>query len=360
MKFNALVVAAMAIISVNAAGEGGLLSCLGRICGSRSRVTQSTQVDERDLEMTWNLVGHKPKAEAPQDPSMSGPMPGSSQGPPMSGLGLGLSPKSPENGLAPIAPQDSQVNEQESAMPQHTAGNEEEQAVPESLSDNELGLRSSQESSDYDSNPGMLQSSSDDGSKPEYSSDSSGNGQGSGVTQKSEQNEPRPEVPQDATGNRQQPKMAQSILDSDSRPGVSEDLSMNRADTHQDSDTTKKADPECARIVKELYIVWDKIRNLNRELKEWNPVFYRIIMRGDSKAERVREWLKWNPKAIPDLRNFKVKYDDFLKDREDMWKRYDGNKCPKTFPRLSVEEMTQKGDIPNWKDENGVNFLSKQ
>ncbi|KAH6594843.1 hypothetical protein BASA50_006317 [Batrachochytrium salamandrivorans] len=48
MKFNALVVAAMVITSVNAAGEGGLLSCLGRICGSRSRVTQNSQVNEQD------------------------------------------------------------------------------------------------------------------------------------------------------------------------------------------------------------------------------------------------------------------------------------------------------------------------
>ncbi|KAH9272514.1 hypothetical protein BASA83_005323 [Batrachochytrium salamandrivorans] len=35
MKFRTLVVAAMAITSVNAAGSGGLLGCFGRICRSR-------------------------------------------------------------------------------------------------------------------------------------------------------------------------------------------------------------------------------------------------------------------------------------------------------------------------------------
>ncbi|KAH6586926.1 hypothetical protein BASA50_000290 [Batrachochytrium salamandrivorans] len=52
MKFNALVAAAMVITSVNAAGEGGLMSCFGLGCGSGSRVTQGRQVNGQESGMT--------------------------------------------------------------------------------------------------------------------------------------------------------------------------------------------------------------------------------------------------------------------------------------------------------------------
>ncbi|KAH6600812.1 hypothetical protein BASA61_002231 [Batrachochytrium salamandrivorans] len=43
MKFNALVVAAMVITSVNAAGKGGLWSCFGLGCRSKSRMARDSQ-----------------------------------------------------------------------------------------------------------------------------------------------------------------------------------------------------------------------------------------------------------------------------------------------------------------------------
>ncbi|KAH9263680.1 hypothetical protein BASA83_012891 [Batrachochytrium salamandrivorans] len=69
MKFNALVAAAMVITSVNAAGEGGLMSCFGLGCGSGSRVTQGRQVNGQE-------------SGSSQSSPENGPMPGSSQDPP--------------------------------------------------------------------------------------------------------------------------------------------------------------------------------------------------------------------------------------------------------------------------------------
>ncbi|KAH6566126.1 hypothetical protein BASA62_006882 [Batrachochytrium salamandrivorans] len=61
MKFNALVVAAMVITSVNAAGKGGLLGCFGLGCGSGSDLHRTGQMMIRNQKiqktqqtMTWN------------------------------------------------------------------------------------------------------------------------------------------------------------------------------------------------------------------------------------------------------------------------------------------------------------------
>ncbi|KAH9267080.1 hypothetical protein BASA84_000805 [Batrachochytrium salamandrivorans] len=56
MKFNALVVAAMVITSVNAAGEGGLLSCFGGICGSGKPQDPICDSIEAELALLWDKV----------------------------------------------------------------------------------------------------------------------------------------------------------------------------------------------------------------------------------------------------------------------------------------------------------------
>ncbi|KAH9247189.1 hypothetical protein BASA84_000812 [Batrachochytrium salamandrivorans] len=89
MKFNALVVAAMVITSVNAAGKGGFWSCFGLSCGPKSRVPRDRQVNE-------------------QQPGLS------------------------------RVPRDSQVNEQQPAMPQNTAGNGQGSGSLRDLPDDEL------------------------------------------------------------------------------------------------------------------------------------------------------------------------------------------------------------------------------
>ncbi|KAH6579649.1 hypothetical protein BASA61_010081 [Batrachochytrium salamandrivorans] len=62
MKLNALVVAAMVITSVNAAGKGGLLSCFGGICGSGKSKDLEPEEDpvcdsiEAELYALWGNI----------------------------------------------------------------------------------------------------------------------------------------------------------------------------------------------------------------------------------------------------------------------------------------------------------------
>ncbi|KAH6579657.1 hypothetical protein BASA61_010089 [Batrachochytrium salamandrivorans] len=69
MKFNVLVVAAMVITSVNAAGEGGLLSCFGLGCGPKSRVPRDRQVNEQQPGLS----------RVPRDSQVNEQQPGSSR-----------------------------------------------------------------------------------------------------------------------------------------------------------------------------------------------------------------------------------------------------------------------------------------
>ncbi|KAH6594815.1 hypothetical protein BASA50_006289 [Batrachochytrium salamandrivorans] len=56
MKFNALVVAAMVITSVNAAGKGGLLGCFGLGCGSGSESSQDWSDDDSESKNPENTA----------------------------------------------------------------------------------------------------------------------------------------------------------------------------------------------------------------------------------------------------------------------------------------------------------------
>ncbi|KAH6560576.1 hypothetical protein BASA62_010359 [Batrachochytrium salamandrivorans] len=69
MKFRALVVAAMVITSVNAAGKGGLMGCLGGRCTSRSDSEQNLLGDEQGPAMPQDAAGNEQEPGMPQDPS---------------------------------------------------------------------------------------------------------------------------------------------------------------------------------------------------------------------------------------------------------------------------------------------------
>ncbi|KAH6575114.1 hypothetical protein BASA62_002092, partial [Batrachochytrium salamandrivorans] len=163
-------------------------------------------------------------------------------------------------------------------------------------------------------------------------------------------------------------------------------------------DPKPEANPICDDINAKLPLLWDKVYALNREFWKEMPSFNRMMMmkkdakgmnekseknekgkkskkakkdeKGkeveevekaeeveefeevDLRAEMIREWLKWNPVFIPDLRNFKAKYDGLRKDYDEVLERLNKNGCStRYFDLASLEEIAKRGDLPDWYDE---------
>ncbi|KAH6568653.1 hypothetical protein BASA62_005339 [Batrachochytrium salamandrivorans] len=145
-------------------------------------------------------------------------------------------------------------------------------------------------------------------------------------------------------------------------------------------DPEPEANPICNSIKAELHTLWIDISVLNREFREQMPSFYGLMMmekdakgmhergkrgkkdkKGHLKAKMIQDWLKSHPEAIPDLQKIKAKSIGFKAEYNDIWKRFDKNKCrARRFERLSSKEMTQMGYFPNWKDAKGRNILGDQ
>ncbi|KAH6566554.1 hypothetical protein BASA60_009410 [Batrachochytrium salamandrivorans] len=68
MKFNALVVAAMVITSVNAGWYEGFPGCLGRICGPGSESSQNSRVNGQEPAMPQDTPGDRQEPGPSQDP----------------------------------------------------------------------------------------------------------------------------------------------------------------------------------------------------------------------------------------------------------------------------------------------------
>ncbi|KAH6575116.1 hypothetical protein BASA83_000916 [Batrachochytrium salamandrivorans] len=147
----------------------------------------------------------------------------------------------------------------------------------------------------------------------------------------------------------------------------------------------KSKDPICVRNNVKLFTLWDKVIDLDGEFQEQLPSFYNIITMGEgedekgkrvkkgkkeekveekekinSKDEQIRVWLESHPEAIPDLRKIKSKYDMLEKERCKIWARLGNNECMNGgFKHTSLKELTRRGYLPKWYDENGVDFLGE-
>ncbi|KAH6574471.1 hypothetical protein BASA60_005497 [Batrachochytrium salamandrivorans] len=347
MKFNALVVAAMVITSVNAAGEGGFWSCFGGICGSKStaprgapRNRQQLGVTQRAMRNGEGQAGNVPRLELSQTPQVRGQIPSIPQIP-------------SENDSEPAMQQNLPDDEQGSAVPKISAdrGEGREMAQIPSMSRvkaavYKLESRITSDSKGYGSKVVMPQDPSEDqlrsvghGQEQAASEGLSGDGQG-------------PAMPQDSQVNEQGSAMQQNLPHDDLESVVSQGSTSH-----------------------------EPIYALNGELQVQFPGLYRMIMMKEGKDEKVEEgkeveggkkvkevnlkdeqirtWLKSHPKAIPGLRKIKSKYDGFEANRNDILQRYDENKCPLAFTRFSLKEMEKQGSLPKWYDENGVNFLGE-
>ncbi|KAH9276724.1 hypothetical protein BASA83_000859 [Batrachochytrium salamandrivorans] len=338
MKFNALVVAAMVITSVNAAGKGGFMCWFGFGCGSGPGVT---------LDSVFS-------------PGPSG------------------------NGQGPVMPQDTTGNEQEPVVSQESAGREPKSG-------------SSQDPSENDSEPGVPQGPSGNRVKLAIHKLESGMPHGTlgdipkvVVPLDSPGNGVKLELSQDPSGNGLELAMVPGPSDGEQGQGLSQDPPMRelrqrllRSPMGKSKDPELEANPICDSIKTELSLLWVKIGDLNREFYGRMPGLYSLLMtkggkrvkkgkrfkkikkeekdRKDSlKDKQIQVWFTLNSRLILKLQEIKEKYDDFGKDRDEILKRLDENECPKTFKRVSLEELTQKGYLPNWKDSKGRDILGDQ
>ncbi|KAH6561033.1 hypothetical protein BASA50_008449 [Batrachochytrium salamandrivorans] len=209
MKFNVLVVAAMVITSVNAAGEGGFWSCFGGICGSRSRVRQSTQVDEQESRVSQGTqVRGWGGSVVPQGPAGGGLRSGFSQN-------SKFSQGSQAPGQQPGLPE----NRQGSGSSKGPAGGNEQQPA-----ENAKGPGMPYIILKDGWGPESTQNPAENGQEPESPQGEAGNEQQPGSPQGSPENQQEPGMPQGPAGNEQKPESTQESPMSGSEPGSSEDF----------------------------------------------------------------------------------------------------------------------------------------
>ncbi|KAH6602766.1 hypothetical protein BASA61_000798 [Batrachochytrium salamandrivorans] len=246
--------------------------------------------------------------------------------------------------------------------------------------DNEPELEPPQDSSRHGPESRFLQAPPENEQKPDSSQDPPMSGPKPGSSQDILLIDLVSDYPQGPPENEQRLELSQTPSDDDSELEFSLDSSENRPDEPQDSVPIKKANPICSDINAELPPLWNKVYALNNKFQEQFPVLYGLMMmkkdakgmhergkrgkkdkKGHLKAKMIQAWLKSHPKDIPDLQNFKAEYISLEKDHGGILKRLDKNQCPnRYFDLVSLEEMAKRGHLPNWKDENGVDFLGKQ
>ncbi|KAH6587830.1 hypothetical protein BASA61_006183 [Batrachochytrium salamandrivorans] len=213
MKFNALVVAAMVITSVNASGKGRPRSLFKKVGG----LTRS--------ESTWSLL------------DKNNPEPGSSQDSPRRGMG---------------------------------------QRLLQSTLARKLRSGSSRNSPKHKSRPGPPQDSLAHGSRPGPSQDPPKDEPRPGSSQDPPKDEPRPGSSQDPPKDEPRPGSSQDPPKDEPRPGPSQDPPNNEPDTPQAPEPRKK-DPVCDPIVRELQASWEKISDFDSSFSKQIPDFYELL-----------------------------------------------------------------------------------
>ncbi|KAH6600409.1 hypothetical protein BASA50_002307 [Batrachochytrium salamandrivorans] len=223
-------------------------------------------------------------------------------------------------------------------MPQDTTGNEQEPVVSQESAGREPKSGSSQDPSENDSEPGVPQGPSGNRVKLAIRKLESG------MPHDTLGDIPKVVVPQDPSGNRVKSGLSQDP----SGNGLELAMAPGPSDGEQGQGPSQDSPMRELRqrllrspMVRELRSVfpqgvpWHKLGKSKDPEPEANPICDSI------KAELA---------LYGSRLEIKEKYDDFGKDRDEILKRLDENECPETFKRVSLEELTQKGYLPNWKD----------
>ncbi|KAH9267407.1 hypothetical protein BASA83_009946 [Batrachochytrium salamandrivorans] len=327
MKFNALVVAAMVITSVNASGKGRPRSLFKKVGG----LTRS--------ESAWSLL------------DKNNPEPGSSQDSPRRGMG---------------------------------------QRLLQSTLARKLRSGSSRNSPKHKSRPGPPQDSLAHGSRPGPSQDPPKDEPRPGSSQDPPKDEPRPGPSQDPPNNEPDTPQApeprkkdpvcdpivrelqaswEKISDFDSSfskqiPDFYELLTKERREKLDKM--MKKKLIRFKKTNSEVRMSGDELEDMVRmiEFEEKNSV---MAASGDEEEEEVteeernahdlivgamQEWRKLHPEAIPRLQEIKAEYISLEQEHSEIWARFDENNCDtERLKRFSSEGMKKEGCFPEWDDD---------
>ncbi|KAH6566122.1 hypothetical protein BASA82_000804 [Batrachochytrium salamandrivorans] len=335
MKFNALVVAAMVITSVNAAGKGKFGGYFGDKDESKPVVSQDPSMSEPKPKFSQRLLGSWKKPKPSQGPPENVPNSASPQEFLEHGSEPGSSQDSPMSEPNPELLQDPQVHEQVSELSQDPPAHKPKPKFPQKL----LGSWK----------------------KPKPSHGQPENVPKSGPSHKFFGHGLKLVVPSELSGHisgkPQYPDPEASLL--------------------------------CDFIDVELSLLWENVNELNLKFKELDLDFYRMTMEWDEgedeeykkgkrgkrskkhkkskkakkdslKVKMMEEWLKLNDEFIPKLRETKTEYDGYKANLYGIWERLDETKCPVGhFEELHSEEMTRNEYFPKWKDTKGKNILGE-
>ncbi|KAH6560094.1 hypothetical protein BASA60_000093 [Batrachochytrium salamandrivorans] len=67
------------------------------------------------------------------------------------------------------------------------------------------------------------------------------------------------------------------------------------------------------------------------------------------RSKEIQEWIDSNPKAIPRLRKIKTEYISLEKDHREIWARFEEKNCvTKRLETLSPDHMKKEGYFPKW------------
>ncbi|KAH6580871.1 hypothetical protein BASA60_002703, partial [Batrachochytrium salamandrivorans] len=406
MRFSVLVAAAVVITSVNAGLLDEAMGCVGLGGESKSRVRQNSQMDgqgpamprgaprnEQEPVVSQESAGREPKPGPSQDSSENDSEPGVPQGPSGNRVKLAISILKLKSGVSHdipgdipkvVVPPDSPGNGVKSGPSQDPSDNGLESTMAPDPSDDEQGQGPSQDSRMRKLGQRLLRNPMVRELKSVFPQNPSDNGQELKMEPDPSNDEQEQGPSQDPSDNGLESTMAPDPSDDEQGQGPSQDSRMRKLgqrllrnpmvrelksvfpqgipwhNSGKSKDPEPEEDPVCTRIKTELRTLWVKIGDLSYELYVQMPGLYKLIMmkgenkgkKGNLKAEKVQKWFTLNSELIPKLQEIKAKYDDFGESREEILGRFDENECPETFKRVSLEELTQNGYLPKWKDTN--------
>ncbi|KAH6574255.1 hypothetical protein BASA50_001009 [Batrachochytrium salamandrivorans] len=184
--------------------------------------------------------------------------------------------------------------------------------------------------------------------RPRSSRGSQVHEQGSAITHDLAEHETELEPLQESARNESESEPTQNLLGDNS-------------DTPQESEDTKK-NRVCGSIKSKFFALWITIYDFDFAFWQEMTEFYYLIAgkKDDLKIKEIREWIEYNFKAIPRLKEIRTVYIGLERDHFELWERLIQKGCPtERLERISPVALKKKGYFPEWYDDNDEDIFDE-
>ncbi|KAH9245605.1 hypothetical protein BASA83_009299 [Batrachochytrium salamandrivorans] len=110
-----------------------------------------------------------------------------------------------------------------------------------------------------------------------------------------------------------------------------------------------KQEPEFYKLLRNRYKKPEENGEKDNEEKRKEEEEEKKINADALRSKEIQEWIDSNPKSIPRLQEIKAEYIRLEQEHRVIWARLKDNDCPtKEFKRLSPDHMKKEGYFPKW------------